>query len=139
MKYHAFTSIEIRCRNAQRNAQLFEALHFQCLIKEGHHAVVGSKSVARDRPSRKRRKPAGARHSLHFLNAQTATVKRADQRAHARPRNRANRNAFFFENFQDADVRHTAGKSATQGQPDCRHSRLRQSSLARKLPPKGLH
>jgi hypothetical protein len=60
------------------------------------------------------------RHFFEFFDGKTAAVSRTDQRAHTGSGDDADWNSFFFEDLQDSDVSHTAGKTAAQRHPDRR-------------------
>ena len=60
--------------------------------------------------------------------------------AYTGARNHANRDAFFFEDFENPNVRDAAGKASTQGDTDCGHA-LRFSRIrpAGQFAAEGLH
>ena len=64
-----------------------------------------------------------ARDLFQFRDRHTAAIGSPDQSADARSCYIADRDLFFFENFEDADVRDAASKAATQRDSDARRSR----------------
>jgi len=66
-------------------------------------------------PARKRFEADAAGNLFQFRCGKSAAISRADQSAHGWYRPQADRNFFFFENFQDTDV----GDSHGQTRPQC--------------------
>src|SRR5579862_1554167 len=96
--------------------------------------------MTRHRPPRKRRESRHMRDLFHLRNRKPAAIARANQRTNARARNRADRNAFLFENLENADVSNAAGKASAQRHANRGNARRRnRRGLAGYLPPKRLH
>src|ERR1700731_3102084 len=123
MKDDRFASFEIGGSDSQRNQQFFESFYFQNALKECHHTVVRGEAVARNSPAGECGETNRARDSFKFLDGNAAAIRRSDERADAGARDEPDRDTLFFENFQDSDVSHAAGKAATEGEADDRSSR----------------
>src|SRR5258708_39087474 len=116
MKNYGFSAIEVRRGHTHRNAELFESLHFQGAGEKRAQAVVGSEAVPGDRPASKGGEANGARKIFKFLKRKAAAISRSDEGADAGSGDEPNGNAFFFEDFEYADVSHASSKAATKRQ-----------------------
>src|SRR5580704_3110770 len=77
---------------------------------------------------------------LALFDAEPAAIGCADQRAHAGAGNKMDGNFFFFEDFEDPDMRDPPGKAAPQSQSNAGHPLLRHLCRAPgKLASEGLH
>src|ERR1700733_3705735 len=139
MKNHAFAGIEVGCGYAEGNTQLFESFYFQGAGEERDHAIVRGKAVAGDGPAGEGGETNRVRDFFQLFEGESAAVGCTDQCTHTGAGDDADRDTFFFEDFQDADVGHTASKAATERQPNRRNTRLKPTGLARELSPNGLH
>src|SRR5690242_20244491 len=79
-----------------------------------------TKAVAGDRPLGKVLETHQPSEFFHLFCTDTAAVGRSQQCAYAGSSNVADGDVFFFEDFQDADVSQSAGKTAAQRQADLR-------------------
>ncbi len=140
VEHHALTGAQVGGGHGHRKAQFLKRLHFQNAVQKADHALVGGKSMTRERPARKGLEANAAGYLFQFSGGKSAAVRRADQRTHARAGHKTDGYFFFFENFQNADMSDAAGKPATQRDSDSRSGRrrFRSSRAARQFPSKSL-
>src|ERR1700733_5567998 len=139
MKNNTFAGIEVGCGHAQRDAQVFESLHLQNACEKRHHAVVRGKAVAGNGPARDGSEAAGERNFFEFFDREAAAVNGPNQGANAGSGNDADRDPFFFEDFQHSDVGHAAGKPAAEGKTYGRYWQPRHGGLTGEFAAEGLH
>jgi hypothetical protein len=85
-----------------------------CLRNEVMRSVVGE-AVARERPAREGGEANFVGEFFQFRDGDSAAICGAHDRAYAGARNHANRDAFFFEDLENAYVRDAAGKASAEG------------------------
>ena len=118
VKHDSRAGGKIRGGHGQRNLQFFEGLDLQNAAEKLDHALVAGKSVARQSPAGKILESHPGGHLFQFSDGDAAAIGCADERADAGAGHQADGNIFFFENFEDADMRDAAGKTAAQSQSD---------------------
>ena len=110
MKDYALARVEICRRNAEGNAKLFKGLALKGAREECDHAIGRGKAAARKSPARERGEARVVREIMHLSQREPTAVARADQRADAGTCDDANRNTFFFQNFENTDMSDPAGE-----------------------------
>ena len=95
--------------------QLFKGLDFQSLLQKRDHAVVRGKAVARERPAREGCEANFVGEFFQIRDGESAAIRGTHDCAYAGARNHANRDAFFFEDFENPNVRDAASKASAQG------------------------
>jgi hypothetical protein len=78
------------------------------------------------------------RNFFELFERHAAAIGRSNESANAGASDKADGNAFFFEDLEDSDMGHTAGKAAAQRYTQGWNFGLRRG-FAGELPPKGLH
>ena len=117
----SLAGLEVGGGHAKRDAQIFKVCTFKVRASE-------TRSCGRWRRSRSARCVQRAKvvkrtlwaSSSSSADGESAAIRGAHDRAYTGARNHANWNAFFFEDFENADVRDAAGKASAQGDSDCR-------------------
>ena len=118
MEDDAFAGRKIGGGDGQRDAQFFESLDLEDAVEESDHALVAGEAVARQSPTGKVFEADLGGEFLEFGDVESAAIGGADESADAGARDKADRNVFFFENFEDADVSQAAGEASAEGQTD---------------------
>ncbi len=118
MKHDSLTGGKICGGHGQRNSQFFEGLDLQNAAEKLDHAFVAGESVTRQGPAGKVFKAHPRSHLFQLRDGDAAAVGCSDKRADAGAGDQADRNVFFFENFQNADMSNAAREAATQSQSD---------------------
>src|SRR5260370_23207587 len=115
---HALPGAELGGGDGQRNAQLLKGVHPEEPVEKSLHAVIGAEAEAGDGPAGKVLKAHQHGDLFHLFGAQSAAVCGADHRTDTGSSDVINGNALLLKDLEHADVRHAAGESAAQGQPN---------------------
>src|SRR6202521_754019 len=118
MKHYALSGGKIRSRHGQGDAQFFERLDLQEVVQKSNHALIAGEAVTRERPTGNMLEAYPGGNMLEFRRRDSAAVGGADESAHTGPSNAADGDVFFFEDFENTDVRDAASKPATQSETD---------------------
>ena len=118
---------EIGCCDGERNLEFFEGAYLEDLLEEPGHAVVGSDAVTGDGPAGEMLEADKGSDLGEFLGGDAAAIGGAYDRSDAGTGDEANRDSLFFEDFEDADMGESTGKTAAEGDADGRRFGLRLS------------
>lgn len=119
-KHGSVSCNEVGSRNCQRNPEFLEGSNFKHLLEKADHAIVRGDPVPRYRPTRKVLETYQRGDFLEFFGGDAAAIRCANHGSDAGSGNKVDRNAFFFENFEDADMGESAGKPAAECDSDRR-------------------
>src|SRR5579862_4981802 len=104
MKHNTLAGIEIRGRDAERDAEIFKSDALQRAGQKRDHAVVRSETASRKRPAGEGGEPGVVRDLFYFRKRKAAAIAGSDERAHAGAANETHGNIFLLENFEDSDM-----------------------------------
>ena len=139
-KNRASAGFEIGGGDGQRDAQFFKGMNLQGLFEKSGHAIGAGEAEARKSPAGESGKTNFVGDFFQFRDGESAAISGAHDRANAGARNHADRDALFFENFEDADVRDAASEASAEGDADGRCAmRICWNRPAGKFAAKGLH
>src|SRR5690349_7108317 len=117
-KDHRLTREEVRCGHREWNPQLLECLYFKDSVQETGHAVVGTQTEAGNGVAGEVFKANDGGDFFEFFGRDAAAIRGADYGANAGSRYKVGDDAFFFQSFENANVRKSARESAAEGESD---------------------
>jgi len=139
VKNHGFASREVGSCYRQRDAQFLKGLDLEQAVEESNHALITGESVAGKGPAGNVLEAHARGDLLQLRRRKTAAVCGADKSAYACTCNISDRDIFFFENLEDADVGDAAGETSAQGQTNAGIAVIGLRGMPGKLAAKGLY